>query len=106
MKKTGIIVVALAVLPSLAAAADGPSVGRGKELFESAGLGTSGKSCVGCHPGGKGVERALVRDDEELGEIVNQCITKPLRGKALDPASTEMKSLIMYIRSFAGRGKR
>jgi hypothetical protein len=100
MGKAGIILAVLAALVSSAAAA-GPSVERGKELFESRQLGTNGKSCASCHPGGKKLEKAATYDEGELREIVNQCIQNPLRGKALDPASAEMKSLILYIRTFA-----
>ena len=49
----------------------------------------------------KKLEAAAGYDEEQLGEIINQCITKPLKGKALDPAATDMKSLIMYLRTFA-----
>jgi cytochrome c len=41
----------------------------------------------------------------ELAGIINACIEKPLKGTALDPASGEMKSLIMYIRTFARQEK-
>ena len=101
MKIVAITVVMLAALATTAVAADQPSVARGKELFESTRLGTSGKSCAGCHPGGKMLEAAAGYDGEQLGEIINQCITKPLKGKALDPAGPDMKSLIMYLRTFA-----
>ena len=102
MKKiVAITVVMLGALAALALAADQPSVSRGRELFESTQLGTSGKSCAGCHPGGKKLEAAAGYDEEQLGEIINQCITKPLKGKALDPAAPDMKSLIMYLRTFA-----
>ena len=36
-----------------------------------------------------------------MGTIINQCIKNPLKGKELDPASVEMKSLILYIKSMA-----
>lgn len=104
MKKAGTILVTLVALASPAVAADGPSVERGKELFSSAELGTSGKSCAACHPDGKKLESAAAYDEEQLAGIVNQCIKKPLQGKVLDPGSTEMKSLIMYIRTFAKPG--
>lgn len=110
MKKTGIILVTLAALASpavaVAVAADGASVERGKELFSSAKLGTSGKSCATCHPDGKNLESAAAYDEAQLAEIVNQCIKKPLKGNALDPGSTEMKSLIMYLRTFARPGRK
>ena len=105
MKKTGMTIVLLVALTVPAVAADQPSLARGKELFESVTLGTSGKSCAGCHPGGKKLEAVAGYDEEQLGEIINQCITKPLRGRALEPAAPDMKSLIMYLRTFAKRGE-
>lgn len=98
MKQIG-IVLSMLVVASLAMAGDGASLSKGKELFTGKQLGTSGKSCSTCHPNGKGLEKAAAYDEGELGEIINQCIRKPLKGKALDPASVEMKSLIVYIRS-------
>lgn len=100
MKRIAITLSMLAAA-SLAMAGDGASTARGKELFTSKQLGTSGKSCSTCHPDGKGLTKAATYDAGELGEIINQCILNPLKGKALDPASGEMKSLIMYIKSLA-----
>jgi cytochrome c553 len=102
MKRVGIALLALAALASSALAAAAPSIERGKELFNSVQLGTNGKSCAGCHPGGRRLKEAAGYDEKQLGDIINQCIEKPLKGKALDPASADMKSLIMYIRTFAG----
>lgn len=106
MKKVGITVGTLATLASLAMAADGPSIERGKELFSSTKLGTNGKSCADCHPAGKKLEAAAAYDERELGGIINQCIKKPLMGHTLDSGSAEMKSLIMYIRTFAASGRK
>src|ERR1039458_9991533 len=89
----------LAALASLAFAIDTVSSAKGKELFTSKHLVTSGKSCDSCHPDGNGLEKAAARSLGELSEIINQCIQNPLKGKALDPASNEMKSLIMYIKT-------
>jgi cytochrome c len=41
----------------------------------------------------------------ELGEIINQCIKNPLKGAPLEVTSGDMKSLIIYIKTFAGPGK-
>lgn len=72
---------------------------RGKELFGSPELGTNGRSCATCHPGGKGLEEAGEFTDAELTEMVNKCIGNPLQGKELAPESAEMKSLLAYIKS-------
>lgn len=80
-------------------ATEGPTIETGKALFESPKLGTSGKSCATCHPGGKGLEDSIYLDETELIKMNNYCIRKPLKGEPLDPASTEMDSLVHYIRS-------
>jgi cytochrome c len=104
MKKSVLILLMPTLLASLAWAAE-PSIERGKELFNSTKLGSNGKSCATCHRDGKKLERAATYDEEELGEIINQCIKKPLDGKALELYSSDMKSLIMFVKSFAGPGK-
>jgi thiosulfate dehydrogenase len=86
-------------MASLAMASDGVSINKGKELFTSGQLGTNGKSCNLCHPGGKGLVKVTEYDDGQLGEIINQCIKNALKGKTLDPTSVEIKSLVMYIKS-------
>lgn len=99
----GWIVALLLMLPVLCTAAtDEPSRERGKYLFENDKLGSSGKSCASCHPGGRKLEWAATFEDDKLIRTVNECIKKPLKGTPLDPASNDMKSLIMYIRTFAG----
>jgi cytochrome c len=89
------------MVASSAMAGDGTSPAKGKELFTGKKLGTNGKSCSTCHPDGKGLAKAAAYDGEELGTIINQCIIKPLKGTALEPTSTEMRSMILYIRSLA-----
>ncbi|HTP65403.1 MAG TPA: cytochrome C, partial [Geobacteraceae bacterium] len=98
MKKSGLSLFIMTFFASLALAA-GPSLERGKELFNSTRLGTNGKSCAGCHQGGKRLAGAASHDEGELATIVNQCIATMLKGKPLDPGSADMKSLIMYIKS-------
>ena len=73
------------------------SVAKGKALFNDPNLGTTGKSCNDCHPGGKGAEKAAARNDIE--RIVNGCITHSIKGKALDVKSVEMQSIVLYIKS-------
>lgn len=104
MIKTGLMLVMPALVSSLALAADGPSMERGKELFHSTKLGSNGKSCATCHRDGKNLERAATYDEGQLAETINQCIENPLKGHALDPASRDMKSLIIYIKTFAKPG--
>jgi cytochrome c peroxidase len=105
IKKAGLILAASALLAYPALAADAPSLERGKELFNSTKLGTSGKSCATCHPEGKRLNQAATYKEGELGEIINQCIKNPLKGAPLEVTSGDMKSLIIYIKTFAGPGK-
>ena len=92
------------LLPLTAMATDMPSLDRGRELFSGTTLGSNGKSCAGCHRDGKGLERISSYDEGELADIVNQCIRKPLAGKGLAPSSSDMRSLIIYIRSLNTSG--
>ena len=104
MKKTALSLFITTMSASLALAA-GPSLERGGELFKSTTLGTNGKSCATCHAAGKKLAGAAGRDEGELAAIVNQCITTMLKGKPVDPQSSDMKSLIMYIKSLTGPGQ-
>jgi hypothetical protein len=74
---------------------------RGKTLFNDAKLGggTSGKSCGTCHPDGKGLDKIGGMDEGKMQERVNNCIAKPLQGKALDVKSEQMKDLVSYLKS-------
>jgi cytochrome c peroxidase len=80
---------------------EGASIEKGKMMFNDTKLGTTGKSCNSCHPGGKGLEKSGSRKD--LTDIINGCITIPLKGKALDPKSVEMESLVLYIKSLGAK---
>ncbi len=96
-------------------------VAKGLELFKDVGLGTNGKSCESCHPEGgtKGMEGEMatkpltgVKDrypgvfmmhdpkkEVTLAEVVNFCITMPLKGEALTEDSPEMLNLLAYLGS-------
>jgi cytochrome c peroxidase len=76
------------------------TVEKGKALFNDPKLGTTGQSCNDCHKDGRGLEKA--GDKKDLDGIVNNCITKGLKGKALKPQSAEMQSMLLYLR---GLGK-
>lgn len=96
---TAALAVAVACAPAITSGAD---LETGRNLFESSALGTSGKSCATCHPGGRKLEWASTFEEDKLTRVVNNCIGSMLKGKALDPASEEMKSLVLYIRSLGG----
>lgn len=78
------------------------SVDRGRELFESTRLGKSGKSCATCHPGGRKLEWAGTFEDDRIAQMINTCIQKALQGKPLTPGSDDMKSFVMYLKTFSG----
>ncbi len=101
---TGIFLTALMLLIAghiALALQGGASIEQGKKLFHNPGLGTTGKSCNSCHPGGRGLEQSGAR--RNLTDIINGCITIPLKGKALDPKSVEMESLVLYIKSLGAK---
>jgi hypothetical protein len=105
MKMIAIIMLIIGATAANTLAAEEPSEERGKELFESVKLGTNGKSCVSCHPGGRKLEWAATYDDEKLAAIINACIGKALKGKPLPTDADSMKSILMYIKTFAGPGR-
>jgi len=101
MKNAVMVLFLVLATASWGAAAEQPSLKRGEELFNSTQLGTSGKSCASCHPGGEKLEEVAGYKDDELAAIINQCIMKPLKGKPLAAGSTDLTSLIIYLKSFA-----
>jgi hypothetical protein len=105
MKETGMILCLLIATASWGLAGEPPSIKRGEELFRSTQLGTNGKSCATCHPGGKRLEASAAYNENELAGIINQCITNPLKGKPLAANSIDLKSLVMYIKSLAPPAK-
>jgi mono/diheme cytochrome c family protein len=76
---------------------------KGKALFNDPkfGGGTAGVSCNSCHPDGKGMEKA--GDMKGLEKQVNACIKNALKGKGIDPKSTEMADIVAYIKSLKGK---
>jgi cytochrome c peroxidase len=101
---TVLIVIALSAgTVSSAKTGGAASIDRGKVLFSDPRLGTNGRSCNDCHSNGKGMDR--VANSPDLPGMVNGCITTALKGAALDERSTEMESLLLYIRSFGKQGR-
>lgn len=101
MKMSVATLTLLAVSVSSAMAAVSPSPERGKELFNSAALGTNGKSCASCHSGGSGLEKAAASAPKKLEKVVNQCIVKALKGKALPAGSPDLASLVSYLKTLS-----
>ncbi len=77
-----------------------PSVERGRTLFGDKSLGTNGRTCASCHEGGKRLEDLGEYDDVKLGEYANTCIKGMLKGKPLAPGSVDLRSLVLYLRTF------
>lgn len=113
MKKLSLLAAAVVLVGgySLAAGAD---LEKGKALFASPALGggTTGKSCKSCHAGGKNLGADLFerkayslmgKAQNDLAEIVNTCIEKPLGGKAIDPNGEEMQDLLAYLRTLVDK---
>lgn len=94
--RTGSLLVVLSAFAALAFAAGSPSTKQGKELFNSAALGTNGKSCATCHPAGKGLEENADADEKELKKTTNRCIEKALKGASLPDGSLELSSLVLF----------
>ena len=82
-----------------APAEEGPSAALGQSLFESTALGSNGKSCSTCHPGGQGLDNLASYDDTRLKTTINSCIQNALKGKKLNPQAQELDSLLAYLRS-------
>lgn len=89
------------------------NIEKGKLLFESPtfGGGTSGKTCSTCHPDGRNLSSKTLSKENKifgimgmkkksLAEVINVCIEKPLKGKAIDPDGEEMMDIIAYMRTF------
>ena len=81
-------------------AIEGPSLSLGKTLFESTELGTKGRSCTGCHPGGKGLNMVGDFNDTELKDIINACLRDALDAAMISLESQEMNALVAYVRTF------
>jgi cytochrome c len=87
----------LLVVAVTALATEGPTVAMGQALFESPALGSNGKSCVSCHPAGKGLDELGAYDDGMLKEMINFCIRDALEGKMFAPESQELDSMLLYL---------
>ncbi len=100
MNKLIVVINILLMSGLLAYAIETPSLSLGKTLFESAELGTKGRSCNTCHPQGKGLNMVGDFNDTELKDIVNACLRDALGAKIISPDSQEMNALVGYVRKF------
>lgn len=98
-----VIALALLLTATSALAVEVPAKELGKQLFEATTLGSNGKSCSSCHPQGKGLEGIGAYDDGTLKEMINFCIRDALKGKMINPKSTELDSLLVHLRSLQSK---
>ena len=72
---------------------------KGKALFNDPQFadGKAGIFCNTCHPEGK--KAAKGADKKELRKIINACIINALQGKPIDPISSQMDDLVVYLKS-------
>jgi len=106
----GFVIVSMLMIAGGLHLANAGNADKGKVLFESStlGSGTTGKSCMTCHQGGKGLGSDLFErknftimgmDKKDLADVVNVCIEKPLGGTRLDPQGEEMRNLLAYMKT-------
>jgi len=100
LKIIALLAIAMLLASAVFAAHHTPE-DRGKALFNDTKLGggTSGKSCGSCHPDGKGLEKVGSMAEANIPEMVNNCISKALKGTALDVKSEQMKDLVSYLKT-------
>src|SRR4030066_2576494 len=83
------------------------NVEKGKSLFNDPKFAGGTKACNECHPGGRGLEKAGMKKEFNIGgkkqmgleEAVNYCIVNANKGRAIDPKSEDMANIIGYIKS-------
>lgn len=106
MKVLVALVLFVGTMVALAPLLDAGSVSleeKGRVLFNDPKLGGSAteKSCNSCHPDGKGFENVFRKRwaPGELESMINNCVSRVLKGNDLGTDSDEMKALVAYIQS-------
>ena len=97
-----------ALLLALALAAPGEvTIENGKALFTSPDLGANGKTCTLCHAGGKAFDPEELRaaSPKEVGILSNHCLSLRMKTPKLAPDSSELQSLILYVKTFQQKGR-
>lgn len=79
-----------------------------KELWQDTSLGTAGVSCGTCHPDGKDLRAEpyprrieMANDILTLDQMINFCMTFPMKGEPLEWNSREMTALAAYVKEHA-----
>ncbi|MBE7415855.1 MAG: hypothetical protein HS130_11790 [Deltaproteobacteria bacterium] len=77
-------------------------------LWKDTSLGTAGVSCSTCHPDGKDLRAEpfprrieMANDILTLDQMINFCMTFPMKGKPLQWNSREMTALAAYVKAHA-----
>jgi cytochrome c553 len=108
MKFTGLLMMIAIIVFLAVGAAYSDDAKKGKALFNDSRLGTNGKSCNTCHPGGSNIDgskRTFNILGEQISSIsgaVNFCIENALEGKPLAADSQDMKDIVSYISALKG----
>ncbi len=103
MKITRSLALLAIILMFGAGTAHAGDISKGKSLFNSAKLGTNGKSCSSCHPDGRNIDGSkssysiLGSEQSNIEDAANFCIEMALSGKALEKNSGKMKDLAAYL---------
>jgi hypothetical protein len=85
-----------------------PTAAAGKDLFHDTKLGTNGKSCATCHPGGTGLEGVAAKTSWRAGGVgfatmegaINACVKGALKGPSLSEKAYQTRSLSLYLEGF------
>lgn len=83
-----------------------------ERLWKDASLGRAGFSCSSCHPNGSGLKKEpfpryikMAGDILTLDQMINFCMTNPMKGRPLSWQSVEMTGLAAYVREHATGGE-
>lgn len=75
------------------------------KLWSDTSLGTSGKSCASCHPDGALLSSKpypryieMTGDILTLDQMINFCMTNPMKAESLDWNSKDMTALALYVK--------
>ncbi len=82
----------------------------GRALFADPSLGTTGKSCITCHPDPSALSGVgdrynpeayfnMAKREMTLKEVINFCIEVPMKGKPLPENDERLLALEAYLRS-------
>lgn len=97
-----------AILLALALAAPPEAtLERGRQLFHDIDLGANGRTCVQCHAGGRAFDPDELKaaSSKDVGTLSNHCLSLRMKSAKLAPNSVELQSLVLYVKTFATRGR-